>query len=633
MMKISPILLLFFLSTIFISKGQILDITWQSCFGHEGSNYSYALVETVDGYLIGSAALDSVEGVSNFHGASDIWLIHTDSAGTLLWEKCFGGSDHENVRKLIKLTDSTYFIFGRTLSDDGDVQSERRGGYDIWIVKFNLNGTILWEKCYGSTWAEEVIDAIATPDQGLIFMGRIGKADGDVSQHYGSLDVWVVEIDSLGNIIRETSYGNQYLDNAGTIAFTSDTNIIIAGSVTADGGMVDCNANDTYHYDNWILKTDLEGNILWQQCYGGSFHDMAFQIIEEEDGFIISGATSSNDGDVSGYHGSPGMYSPVDIWVYKIDFEGNVLWQRCLGGTDNEFPFSIYSEDNQEYLIIGFTASDDGDISNNHSVYYTEDIWVVNLDFEGDIIWERCYGGLGNDRSSSQQHIRKKHSHYVIAGNTKYVSDDVECELFEQGDKDVWLFEIKDCSLYMPETPLMPAGPDSLCTTTDTISNYQTSSAAGAWYYEWMFSPEDAGTITGDGIEATVNWIKNWEGQAMIAVRSVNDCGYSDWSDTLIVKAYNNLGIDDNLNLSIALSITPNPFTTSTTLSYILERPENVQITFYNLQGRVVDRMEVKQDKGVQRVEWSAEGLPAGLYIMRLQAGNNIAFSKLLLAP
>ena len=114
---------------------------------------------------------------------------------------------------------------------------------------------------------------------------------------------------------------------------------------------------------------------------------------------------------------------------------------------------------------------------------------------------------------------------------------------------------------------------------------------------------------------------------------NANDSGIDIGADEFDGVGMYNLPIQDSsASRQITVNISPNPFTSSTFLSYTLDKPSSVSIAIYNHYGQLIEKIEQEQPKGEQQVQWNAEGLPAGLYIIRLQAGNNTAFSKLLLA-
>ena len=112
--------------------------------------------------------------------------------------------------------------------------------------------------------------------------------------------------------------------------------------------------------------------IEWQKCLGGTDWDEAYSIQQTSDGgFIMAGETRSNDGNVSGNHGA------ADYWVVKLNSSGDIEWQKCLGGTSEDIANSIQQTNDGGFIVVGYTNSNDGDVSGIHGDYY--DFWVVKL--------------------------------------------------------------------------------------------------------------------------------------------------------------------------------------------------------------------------------------------------------------
>ena len=538
---------------------QVPEITWQQCYGSSEFDHADCIVETESGYLIGITLDEYEPGITNWHGQVDIWLIETDTTGNMIWEKCYGGSQGEGPKKLIKTTDNGYYIVGSTNSIDGDVQSYNHGGGDYWIVRLDTEKNIIWEKCFGTPVGEGPRDALLTNDGGLIVMGRIKASGGDVSVYYGDNDIWMFRIDSAGNLLWEKTIGNEGLDNGISITYNSEGNIMLIGAAAHHGGMVECYPDENWG-DVWLVELDLQGNILSQHCYGGSDYDFGVDIEELEYGYLFIAKSYSNDGDVSGHHGpSGGNDAKSDFWIVEINKFGQILWEYSYGGWNSETPRHISKTADGGIVAIGTTFSNDGDVSGNHSAPGTDtDIWAVKLDSVGEIEWQKCYGGWRSERLENPHTILKKDDYnYVIAASTDYVSDDVQCNIHAPMDRDAWLFEIKDCSIYMPATPQPPAGPDTLCLPADSITHYSIEPATGAWYYEWKLEPDSAGTITGDSLQCTIQWSPAFEGTASIMARSINDCGESEWSQPKYTQVYSCLGTAEHHTGS--LRVYPNP--------------------------------------------------------------------------
>ncbi len=150
------------------------------------------------------------------------------------------------------------------------------------------------------------------------------------------------------------TFGGSLSDRAESIRTTIDGGYVIAGSTYSTDGDVSGNHG---HQDMWVVRLDVTGSIQWQQTFGGTGNDAASDLqITNDAGYVVVGVTSSNDGDVTGHHGSG------DAWVVKLDATGSIEWQQALGGTEYETAFSVQQTDDGGYIVTGSTNSNNGDV-------------------------------------------------------------------------------------------------------------------------------------------------------------------------------------------------------------------------------------------------------------------------------
>ena len=275
----------------------------------------------------------------------------------------------------------------------------------LFFTVINLAGQappIQWQKALGGSSYEEAASIEQTTDGGYIVAGWSLSNDGDVSGNHGGIwdgDYWIVKLAATGNIQWQRCLGGSAWDYATSIEQTTDGGYIVAGWSHSNDGEVSGNHGVFGVPDYWIVKLDATGIIQWQRCLGGSGDEWAYSIEQTTDGgYIVAGITGSDDGDVSGNHGG------FDHWIVKLDATGNIQWQRCLGGSDDEWthisstPYSAMPQNSIEqttdggYIVAGSTFSNDGDVSGNHGGF---DYWIVKLDATGNIQWQRCLGDSG----------------------------------------------------------------------------------------------------------------------------------------------------------------------------------------------------------------------------------------------
>ena len=197
------------------------------------------------------------------------------------------------------------------------------------------------------------------------------SSDGDVTGNHGGQDYWVVKLTSTGAIEWEKSLGGTGDDWSTGIQQTSDSGFVVGGKTTSHDGDVTENHGA---WDFWIVKLTSTGAIQWQKSTGGSDWDRAEAVQQTRDGgYIMPGYSLSNDDDVTGHHGSAGS---SDCWVVKLTREGNLQWEKSLGGSNNDYENSAQQTSDGGYILAGVTSSTDGDVTLNHGYY---DFWIVKL--------------------------------------------------------------------------------------------------------------------------------------------------------------------------------------------------------------------------------------------------------------
>ena len=267
---------------------------------------------------------------------------------------------------------------GFTLSTDGDAE-DNHGMMDGWVGKLNADGDLTWKRCVGGSSMDMLLSIQMTSDGGYIAVGNTGSMDGDVTGLHGESDAWVVEFDSFGNLLRQKCLGGPKDDYGTSIKLTNDGGYILQGETDSNSGDVSGNHGDT---DMWVVKLDSQWNIEWQKCLGGSLHDSSGGIVETADGsYTVSGYVYSTDGNISGHHGSS---ENSDFWLAKLDSEGNLAWQNCLGGSLFDMGKAICQTIDRGFIIVGDSRSNDYDVTGHHGDSKKNDIWVVKVDPNGD---------------------------------------------------------------------------------------------------------------------------------------------------------------------------------------------------------------------------------------------------------
>lgn len=406
-------------------KSQLM-VQWQKCMGGTYEEIVKSIQQTSDsGFIVGGSTFSNDGDVSGNHGNFDGWVIKLNSVGSIEWKKCLGGSNGEWTFSIQQTFDGGYIVAFVSASNDGDV-TNNHGDYDIWVVKLDSIGTIQWEKCLGGSDSEDVYSIQQTSDGGYVISGGTASNNADVSGNHGDYDTWVVKLDSIGAIQWQKCLGGSANELAYSIQQTSDGGYVLTGYTTSNDG-------DLFGIIGvgilWVAKLNNMGIIQWQRRLGGSISELGYSIHQTYDeGYILSGVTSSNDGDVTGNHGSD------DAWVVKLDSSGAIQWQRCLGGSNTEQAYSIQQTLDSGFIVAGFTTSNDGDVSGNFGAI---DAWVVKLNEVGVVQDQKCLGGSGVETAYSIQQLSD--GSFIVGGYTSSVDGDV---IGNHGATDSWIVKL-----------------------------------------------------------------------------------------------------------------------------------------------------------------------------------------------
>lgn len=423
----NTVTLLFVSLMNYYTAAQAPSIQWQKTLGGTAEEKSNCILPTADGGSIVAGYTLSADGdVSSNQGIEDYWIVKLTSMGTVQWQKTLGGTDTDIATSIIQTTDGGYVVAGYTLSNDGDVTGNH-GGYDYWVVKLNSSGVIQWQKTYGGTDNDLAYSLLQTTDGGLLVAGITTSYDGNVTVNHGNGDAWLVKLNSTGTIQWQKSVGGSDYDLAAMVIQTTDGSIVFAGKTSSN--TIDVSGNHG-SFDYWVVKLNSTGTLQWQATLGGTSVDEANSIIQTTDGgFIVSGIISSNNGNITGFHGN------FDYWVVKLNATGVLQWQKSLGGTDHDRGFGVVQTVDGGCIVAGCSDSYNGDLDLTNDTI--GNYWLVKLDSLGIIQWKKSMGG--SDFDSASCIAKTSNGGFLIAGQTDSNDGDVTGY---HGGTDIWIVKL-----------------------------------------------------------------------------------------------------------------------------------------------------------------------------------------------
>jgi hypothetical protein len=348
--------------------------------------------------------------------------------------KTFGGSLNESAQSIIKTNDGGYAVLGYTQSMHGDVINKTNESFDYWLLKFDQNNALQWQKTYGGTDDDRGSAVIQTADNGYAVLGYSKSLDGDVSENAGANDFWVSKLDTTGTISWQKSFGFSGADNGISLIQTNDGGYLLTGVLDVSASNGEGNSKSVLSKkhaggDYWAIKLNTSGEKQWSKFYGGTFTDTPYDVIQTEDnGYLIIGSTDSNDVDINNNKGS------YDFWIVKISETGTLVWEKSFGGSEIDEARAITKSNDGNYIIVGDTRSNDLDVSDNNGA---ADLWVIKISTTGSLIWEKSFGGTSFDVGRSIS--KTQDGGFIISGSSRSADVDVSKN---NGQNDAWILKI-----------------------------------------------------------------------------------------------------------------------------------------------------------------------------------------------
>ncbi len=362
--------------------------------GGASNDQAHAIVQAGDGGYVTAGHTSSFGA-----GLNDIYVIKTNTVGTIMWTQTVGGAGNDYGRAVIKTFDGGYAIAGTTSSFGA-------GGDDVYLVKLDAMGNVQWNKTYGGTGSDQGWDLVQTLDSGFCIAGQTASFGASPN------DFYVVRTDASGNLIWDKKVGAASLaDIAYSITNTSDGGFAIAGTAYTWTGSASTSSNDFY-----IVKLDGSGNMVWsrlvQDANATKYPDYARSIIETADGgFMIAGEA-----------GQPKVNGGFN-WHYllvKLDGAGQVSWTRYYGGTQiplfstdgSDYAESVIQMPNGDYLVGGYTFSFNYNYTTGQQVGL--EYYLIRVNSTGTLVSTHIIGTAQNDFGKSL--IKTSDGGYMIAG-------------------------------------------------------------------------------------------------------------------------------------------------------------------------------------------------------------------------
>ncbi|MCB9223631.1 MAG: T9SS type A sorting domain-containing protein [Crocinitomicaceae bacterium] len=361
---------------------------------YPGDQLARAACISSDSLLLIGAGTDQQAGCvqteNPVFGLSDPWILGKDDNYNNIFDNVFQGNGHDIIMDILNVDGGGTIAFATSNSTYSNLftilefDAPHIGDYDLWIFESSSNGTLLWQQGFGSTGRDEPIDAEYTNDGGYVVALRSnGPADGDKTENnIGFDDYWIIKFDGLGNIAWQNTIGGTGIDNVTSIVTTSD-GYLVGGFSNSPAGF-DKTENSLGDFDFWVVKLDLNGNVVWDKVYGGSGFDKLAKIVPSSEGGYLLCGTSDSPSSAQKAENSMGF---TDYWVVKINDSGSIIWDNTIGGAGKDVLTDAVQDTIGRYLLGGYSNSPvSGDVTESSNLYNgltfvsdSNNIWMVML--------------------------------------------------------------------------------------------------------------------------------------------------------------------------------------------------------------------------------------------------------------
>lgn len=372
MRKIGLLFLSFFIVSFGLAQQEYFP-EWKAIQGSKGDDEALSIIETADKGLL--CVGYSKHDVS---GTADAWVIKFTSDGQKAWEKYYGEQGHDFANAVIETSYNELLVVGKTTRPDSkDAQ--------IWIMKLDQSGELLWQQTIGDRDYDEATSVVETYDKGFV-VSAISRQENRLS------DFRVIKFERSGKILWDKRFGGTADDEARSIVEAENHDLVVAGSSKS--------FNDNGDYDFYVVRLDSGGGLVWDKSYGGLGHDKAENIIE----------TGNSDLVVVGKNGSR-VPDATMAWLIRLDAEGNKLWGRSFGRGESDGISQVCETKDEKIIAAGSTMRTENGF----------DVQIIALTPDGKVYWNETYGGVRFDEAHSI--IESSDQKIVFAGYSRSFSE------------------------------------------------------------------------------------------------------------------------------------------------------------------------------------------------------------------
>lgn len=381
----------FFLSFSSLSIGQF-NLETNLVMGGSLSDEArhIAIAENGTTLFMGSRTLSNDIFVPGNAGGADFWIVKGNTDGTLDWTRTYGGSGNDDLVSLMPLPDGGVLAFGTTETSQG-IHGSLSGLAGGWLMRTNANGVLIDGEIFGGTVVDQAVEAVRHASGNITLLLDATSPELDEQFNQGGTDAWIVHVNQAFSQMWSLLVGGTEDDHPVALDADETSNLYVLINTQSDIPGLEPNEGGT---DLWVIKLDLNGNILWQIALGGTGEDIGTDILAHPDGSVYVMAHSNSADGVFGQNSGQN-----DLWLIKLNgTNGGFQWAKPFGGSGNDINGKISHIGNEDILISATSWSQNGDLTGNKGL---ADVWIFRTNAEGDLVSQMNYGGSAIESAGS----------------------------------------------------------------------------------------------------------------------------------------------------------------------------------------------------------------------------------------
>jgi hypothetical protein len=507
-----------------------------------------------------------------------------------------GGSQADVPVGFEQLQDSGYIILASSRSNMGFDKSQNNRdpsglSSDFWLIRLDKNGNKLWDKTIGGSGSDRPAALQVLPDGYILSGSSSSGISGEKTESVrGGDDFWIVKTDLLGNVVWDKTVGGISNDELTCMAYTTDHHLILGGWTLSPVG-ADKTSAPHGDFDFWWVKLDTSGNFLMEKTLGGLLGDNCFGMTPAPNGGVIMAGYSNSPVSFTKSQPPQGLY---DYWILKVDTIGKKVWDKTIGGTSDEYAYSVCAVPgiNNGYVVGGFSFSG---ISGNKTEANRglDDFWAVRLSETGAILWDKTFGGNLEDELARVMITRQNE---VLLSGTSYSTQSGDKTELNLGAEQTWMVLIDTLGNKILDKTFFTTGHDE---------NGQVISDVQGCYTSINYTLSDTG-----GYRTHFN---NGGGDIWISKVCPFSVGAAEVKpeETKMLTFYNH----ESGMLSLEVSHL---------------KSSNSAFQIFNSGGQMMMEVQMPFKENSFKASFNIENFPSGVYLVRWISGNEMISKKFI---